>query len=162
MIDHLDIVLKELPDILLLLNDLIPGRIKDLQEEYNKMIEEEYPIAYLNFEENLKIIEKRENDILDRARVLNITDSLFDLRTILEYLDGLFKDLEKEKSARREFDINNEAFSNKVKKLEKLFKLIINKGFDTFFREFMRFAPLSPPPFAQNRLTFRKMCDRIR
>ena len=56
------------------------------------------------------------------AKVLNITDSLFDLRTILEYLDGLFKDLEKEKSARREFDINNEAFSNKVKKLEKLFK----------------------------------------
>ena len=127
MIDHLDIVLKELPDILLLLNDLIPGRITDLQEEYNKMIEDGYPLCYLHFEENLKDIEKRENDILDRAKVLNITDSLFDLRTILEYLDGLFKDLEKEKSARHEFDINNEAFSNKVKKLEKLFKDIYSQ-----------------------------------
>ena len=30
--------------------------------------------------------------------------------------------LEKEKRARHEFDINNEAFSAKVKKLEQLFK----------------------------------------
>ena len=122
MIDHLDIILKELPDILLLLNDLIPGRIKDLKEEYEKLVSEKYPLSYLHLEYNLRDIERRENDILDRAKVLNITDSLFDLRIILEYLDGLFKDLEKEKSARREFDINNNAFSNKVKKLEKVFK----------------------------------------
>lgn len=127
MIDHLDIILKELPDILLLLNDLIPGRINDLKEEYEKMVSNEYPLSYLHLEDNLRDIERRENDILDRAKVLNITDSLFDLRTILEYLDGLFKDLEKEKSARREFDINNEAFSNKVKKLEKLFKDIYSQ-----------------------------------
>lgn len=127
MIDHLDIVLKELPDILLLLNDLIPGRINDLKTEYEQMVADEYPLSYLHLEDNLTSIEKRENDILDRAKVLNITDSLFDLRTILEYLDGLFKDLEKEKSARREFDINNEAFSNKVKKLEKLFKDIYSQ-----------------------------------
>lgn len=127
MIDHLDIILKELPDILLLLNDLIPGRINDLKTEYEQMVSDEYPLAYLHLEDNLASIEKRENDILDRAKVLNITDSLFDLRTILEYLDGLFKDLEKEKSARREFDINNEAFSNKVKKLEKLFKDIYSQ-----------------------------------
>lgn len=127
MIDHLDIILKELPDILLLLNDLIPGRINDLKEEYEKMVSEEYPLLYLHFEDNVKDIERRENDILDRAKVLNITDSLFDLRTILEYLDSLFKDLEKEKSARHEFDINNKAFSNKVKKLEKLFKDIYSQ-----------------------------------
>ena len=127
MIDHLDIILKELPDILLLLNDLIPGRINDLKTEYEQMVADEYPLSYLHLEDNLASIEKRENDILDRAKVLNITDSLFDLRTILEYLDGLFKDLEKEKSARREFDINNEAFSNKVKKLEKLFKDIYSQ-----------------------------------
>ena len=127
MIDHLDIILKELPDILLLLNDLIPGRINDLKDEYEKMVSEQYPLTYLHFEDNLKNIEKRENDILDRAKVLNITDSLFDLRTILEYLDSLFKDLEKEKSAKCEFDISNEAFSNKVKKLEKLFKDIYSQ-----------------------------------
>lgn len=127
MIDHLDIILKEMPDILLLLNDLIPGRIKDLKEEYNKMLEEEYPLDYLNFPQNIETIEKNESDILARAKVLNINDSLFDLRTILEYLDGLFKDFEKEKNAKIDFERNNEVFNNKVKKLEKLIKNIYNQ-----------------------------------
>ncbi len=122
MIDNLDVVIKELPDILLLLNDLIPGRIKDLKVEYQRMQEEGYPLGYLNFESNLADIEKKESDILSRAKVLNITDSLFDLRTILEYLDGLFKDLDDERSAKQAFDGLDEAFKAKSKKLDKIVK----------------------------------------
>ena len=122
MIDNLDIVIKEVPDILLLLNDLIPGRIKDLKEEYNKMQEEGYPLGYLNFDSNISDIEKRENDILTRAKVLNITDSLFDLRIILEYLDSLFKDLEDERNAKIKFDGLDNAFKEKSKKLDKIVK----------------------------------------
>ena len=122
MIDNLDIVIKEVPDILLLLNDLIPGRIKDLKEEYNKMIEEGYPLGYLNFDSNISDIEKKENDILTRAKVLNITDSLFDLRVILEYLDSLFKDLEDERNAKTKFDSLDEAFKERSKKLDGIVK----------------------------------------
>ena len=122
MIDNLDIVIKEVPDILLLLDDLIPGRINDLKQEYNKMQEEGYPLGYLNFDSNISDIEKRENDILTRAKVLNITDSLFDLRIILEYLDSLFKDLEDEKSAKAKFDGLDEIFKEKSKKLDKIVK----------------------------------------
>ncbi len=122
MIDNLDVVIREVPDILLLLNDLIPGRIKDLNEEYHKMMEEGYPLGYLDYENNISDIEKKENDIISRAKVLNITDSLFDLRTILEYLDNLFKDLEIEKDAKKKFDGLNEAFNSKAKKLDKIVK----------------------------------------
>ena len=122
MIDNLDVVLRELPDILLLLNDLIPGRIKDLREEYTKMVEEGYPLGYMNFDENILDIEKKESDILTRAKVLNINDSLFDLRTILEYLDSLFKDLDNEKKAKETFDSLNEAFKQKDEKLDKTVK----------------------------------------
>ena len=122
MIDNLDVVIKEVPDILLLLNDLIPGRIKDLKEEYNKMNEEGYPLGFLNFDENISDIEKRENDILTRAKVLNINDSLFDLRTILEYLDGLFRDLDEEKQAKTRFDNLDEVFRNRSKKIEGIVK----------------------------------------
>ena len=122
MIDNLDVVIKEVPDIVLLLNDLIPGRIKELKEEYSKMIEEGYPLGYLNFDNNISDIEKRENDILTRAKVLNITDSLFDLRTILEYLDSLFRDLDEEKEAKGTFDNLDEAFKERSKKIERIVK----------------------------------------
>ena len=122
MIDNLDVIIKELPDILLLVNDLIPGRIKDLNLEYQKMRDEGYPLAYLNYESNISDIEKKETDIITRAKVLNITDSLFDLRTILEYLDSLFKDLEEEKKAKQKFDSLDEIYISKHKKLDKIVK----------------------------------------
>lgn len=127
MIDNLDIVIRELPDILLLLNDLIPGRIKDLNEEYNKMQEEGFTLGFLNYESNINDIEKKENDILSRAKVLNINNSLFDLRMILEYLDNLFKELEKEKKAKNEYDKLDNAFITKKDKLEKIVKDIYNE-----------------------------------
>lgn len=127
MIDNLDIIIKELPDILLLLNDLIPGRIKDLNEEYQNMQNEGYTLGFLNYEENISDIEKKENDILSRAKVLNINNSLFDLRMILEYLDNLFKDLEKEKDAKNQFDQLDNAFIDKKNKLEKVVKDIYSQ-----------------------------------
>lgn len=127
MIDNLDIVIKELPDILLLLNDLIPGRINDLNQEYQKMQEDGFTLGFLNYEENIKDIEKKENDIISRAKVLNINNSLFDLRMILEYLDNLFKELEKEKDAKNRFDQLDNAFVLKKDKLEKIVKNIYNE-----------------------------------
>ena len=127
MIDNLDVIIKELPDIILLLEDLIPGRINDLNNEYFKMVEEGYPLKYLNLENNLLDIEKKENDIATRAKVLNITDSLFDLRTILEYLDSLFKDLDEEKKAKEKFDKLEEAYNNKEVKLNKIVRDIYDE-----------------------------------
>ncbi len=122
MINHLNVVANELPDIVLLLDDLIPGRIKELKAEYKSMVDDDYALAYLDFEKNMENIQNRENDIISRAKVLNITDSLFDLKVILEYLDGLFKDLELEKQAKKEFELNNNAFNDKTKKLEHAIK----------------------------------------
>lgn len=127
MIDHLGIVMDELPDILLLLNDLIPGRIEDLKIEYDRMIEEGYPLEYLDFPTNIEKIEKHKNDIYDRAKVLNITDSLFDAKVILEYLDGLFKDLEVERNAKKTFDINNEEFAKRLKLVDTAIKDVYNQ-----------------------------------
>lgn len=122
MIEHLEVVINELPDIILLINDLIPERVKELKKEYNKLIEEGYPLGYLNFENNLLEVENRKQEIITRAKVLNIDNSLFDLRNILEYLDDTFKDFEKEKLARKEFEEKNEVFANKVKKIDNTIK----------------------------------------
>ena len=122
MIDNMDVIIREVPDILLLLNDLIPGRIKELNSEYQQMIDEGYVLGYLDYENNIHEIEKKENDILTRAKVLNITNSLFDLRTILEYLDNLFKELELERDAKKTYEKLDEAFNTKKTRLEKIVK----------------------------------------
>ncbi len=127
MIDHLGIVMDELPDILLLLNDLIPGRIEDLKVEYDRMVEEGYPLEYLDFPANVEKIEKHKNDIYDRAKVLNIDDSLFDAKVILEYLDNLFKDLEVERNAKKTFDVNNEEFAKRLKTIDTAIKDVYNQ-----------------------------------
>ena len=118
----MEVVINELPDILLLVNDLIPNRVKELKEEYDKLIKDELPLVYLNFDHNMQEVDNHTKEILDRAKVLNIDDSLFDLRNILEYLDEIFKDFEIEKVAKHEFEQNEDFFNNKVKKLEKVIK----------------------------------------
>ena len=122
MIDNLDVIIREVPDILLLLNDLIPGRIKELNSEYKKMEDEGFGLSYLDYENNINNIEKRSSDILTRAKVLNITDSLFDSRAILEYLDGLFKELEIERDAKKKFDSLANSFVERKDRLEKIVK----------------------------------------
>jgi septation ring formation regulator len=91
------------------------------------MVEEEYPLEYLDFPTNIEKIEKHKNDIMDRAKVLNITDSLFDAKVILEYLDGLFKDLEIERNAKKTFELNNEEFAKRLKLVDTAIKDVYNQ-----------------------------------
>ena len=122
MVDHLAIVLNELPDIILLINDIIPLRIKDLQDEYEKLDKEGFPLLYLNIEGTINDVNKRCNDIYDKCKVLNITDSLFDLNNILSYIDNLFDVIEKEKTEKVEFELLNKEVSKKIASFENTMK----------------------------------------
>lgn len=122
MVDHLAIVLNELPDIMLLINDIIPLRIKDLKDEYEKLDKEGFPLLYLNIEGTINDVNKRCNDIYDKCKVLNITDSLFDLNNILSYIDNLFDVIEKEKTEKVEFELLNKEVSKKIASFENTMK----------------------------------------
>ena len=97
MIEHIGAVVLELPDILVLLNDLIPSRLKELELLRNSMLEEGFTLNFMNLDYNFSEIEKIENDVVDKSKVLNIDNSLIELKTILEFLDSLFKDIDKER-----------------------------------------------------------------
>ena len=43
---------------------------------------------YLNIEYNIEEANKKINDIYERAQVLNIEDSLFELKVLTEYFDS--------------------------------------------------------------------------
>ena len=119
MIEHIGAVILELPDILVLVNDLIPSRLKELKTIRENMLDEGFTLNFMNLDYNEKEIEKIENDIVDRSKVLNIDNSLLELKTILEFLDSLFKDIEKEKVFRKDFDNTSSSFNERLSVVKK-------------------------------------------
>ncbi len=119
MIDHIGVVILELPDILVLVNDLIPSRLKELESVRNNMASEGFSLNFMKLDYNIKEIERIENDIVDRSKVLNIDNSLIELKTILEFLDSLFKDIEKEKIYRKDFDTTSTSFNERLASVKK-------------------------------------------
>lgn len=120
MIEHIEIIVKEVPDVLLMANQIIPKRVKEVKENYDEMIELGFPLDYLNIDYNLEEINKNVEGILDKVNVLNLEGCMFDLKTMLEYLDSLFIDFEKERLAKKVYEEVENDFAKKIEKTNKL------------------------------------------
>lgn len=120
MVDHMSIVVNEVPDLVLLAEKLIPKRIEQISETYQDMVSKDYPIGYMNIEYNVEEALKNVNLIIDRIKVLNLEDCMFELRTMLEYLDSLFNEFEKEKTARKEYEEESNIFNKKLEKVNNI------------------------------------------
>lgn len=120
MIDHMRYVIKEVPAILIMCNELVPSKIEDISSIYIKMTREMYQLDYLNVEYNIKETEKKIKNILDRVKVLNLEDVVFELKTIINYFDSLYNDFETEKSARKLFESNMKSFKAKLVRTNKV------------------------------------------
>lgn len=120
MVDHMGIVIKEVPDLILLAKKLIPKKIEQITEIYEDMIEKEYALDYLNINYNVEESLKNVNKIIDRIKVLNLEDCMFELKTMLEYIESLFLEFEKEKKMRKEYETDSVSFSKKLEKTNRL------------------------------------------
>ena len=120
MIDHISIVINEMPEIMLMGKSLIPKRTEDVSSEYIKLTREGYQLDYLNVEYNIVETEKKVNSIFDRVRVLNLEDVTFELKTILDYYDSLFNDFETEKISRKYYEDGLKKFKKNIKHIYKV------------------------------------------
>ena len=126
-IGNLKIVIEEAPSIILMGEKMIPTRIKDIKKQSDKLIEDGYNLDYLKIEYNIAESEKKVRDIFDRLKVLNLEDSIFEMRTILDYFDRLYQDFEKERIAKKLFDDYIRTVILKCKKLNKIIAGLQNK-----------------------------------
>lgn len=120
MLKHMSVVIEEMPSIYLLAMSILPKKIADVENEYYQMIEEGYPLDYLNIEYNIEEANKKISDILNRSRVLNLEDSLLELKVLTDYFDSVFTDFEKEKVERFHYEENNRVFYRKLEKINSL------------------------------------------
>ena len=121
MLNHIEVIVDEMPSVVLIAENILPKKIEEITNIYNKMKSEGYSLDYLNIELNIEEASKKVIDILDRARVLDLEDSLLELRVLTEYFESLFTDFEKEKIIKSEYD---EAYKTLNTKLEKTNKLV--------------------------------------
>jgi septation ring formation regulator len=127
MINHMKVIIEEIPSILLLANNLIPKRMEEVEKLYNKMTKDGFSLEYLNVDYNTVETNKKINEIINKAKILNLEDSLFELKTLLDYYDSLFNDFEKEKISRNVFEEGIEIFKNKLNKTNKVVKDIFSQ-----------------------------------
>ena len=127
MIEHMDIIINELPDVLLMCQKVIPNRMKEVESTYKEMINDGYVLDYLNIEYNIEESKKNIDKILDRAKVLNIEGSMFDLKTMLEYYDSLFVDFEKERLSRKVYEEEVGAFYKRLEDTNNLVRDVYNQ-----------------------------------
>lgn len=127
MINHMSIVVNEIPDLVLMAKQLIPQRVKEIENVYKEMTDDGYPLDYLNIEYNISETNKNVSEIMDKIKVLNLEDCMFELKTIFDYLDSLFVDFEKEKLSRKVFDEIEDEFSKKIKKVNKIVQDMVSK-----------------------------------
>ena len=127
MLNHMSVVVEEVPSIVLLATSVLPTKINQINEIYQKMSALNYPLDYLNVEYNIDEANKKINDIMDKCKVLNLEDSLFELKVLVQYFDSLFADFDKEKLTRENYETQNSSFSKKLEKTNTLLTEIFNQ-----------------------------------
>ena len=127
MLNHMEVIIEELPSIILIAQNILPKKIKQIEKIYYNMTSQGYPLEYLNIEYNIEEANKKIEDILERAKVLNIEDSLFDLKILTDYFEKLFTDFEKEKVIKVDYEETNYTFNNKLKKANNLVNEIFSQ-----------------------------------
>jgi len=104
MIHNIGIVIDEAPTIVMMATMILPKKMKDIKALSTKMIRDGYNLEYLNIDYNIEETNKKIGEIMDRLNVLNLQDSIFELKTLLDYYEGLYTDFEEEKRGKKEYE----------------------------------------------------------
>lgn len=126
-VGNLKVVIDESPSVIVMGKKLIPEKIADIERISNKLISEGYNLDYLNIDYNISEAEKKIADVFDRLNVLNLTDSVMELETIVNYFDELYNDFEKEKDSKKAYEENARKMGVKCKKLLAIIKNLTSK-----------------------------------
>ena len=117
MIHNISIVIEEAPTIVLMATMVLPKKMKDIKSMATKLSRDGYNIEYLNIDYNIEETNKKIEEIMDRLNVLNLQDSVFDLKTLLDYYEGLYSDFDAEKRGKKEYERGIINISDRITKI---------------------------------------------
>ena len=127
LLNHMAVVIEEVPSIVIMVDNVIPKNIEEIEETYQQMLKEGYPLDYLNLEYNIKEISSKVQEIVERTKKLDMNQSLLELKVLVEYFEEVFKDLENEKIDRKTYEDKLLSFSTKLTKINSVVDDIYNQ-----------------------------------
>ena len=127
LLNHMAVVIEEVPSIVIMVDNVIPKNIQEIQEIYQQMLKEGYPLDYLNIEYNIKEISTKVEEIISRTKKLDMNQSLLELKVLVDYFEEVFKDLENEKIDRKTYEDKLLSFSTKLTKINSVVDDIYNQ-----------------------------------
>jgi len=127
LVGNLELIMEEAPTIIMLGKNIIPKKITDITSISKKMEKEGYNLNYLNIPYNVTESSKKITDIFQRLNVLNIEDSIFELKTMSDYFDSIYNDFDKEKISRKIYNDFLRTVLLKITKLTKINNTLLKK-----------------------------------
>lgn len=120
-INSLKAYLEITPSLILIATIMIPNKIEETKTQYFRMQRDGYPLDYLNIEYNIKEINKKVSEIIEKLQIFEIGNSEIELKTMLDYFNTIFSSFDKEKESK---DIFRENIKKLKKKLESVNKVV--------------------------------------
>lgn len=117
---NLKLVTEEAPMIISMGKNVIPKKITEISNLSKKLEKDGYNLDYLNIPYNITESSKKITDIFQRLNVLNIEDSIFELKTMSDYFDSIYTEFDKQKVSRKVYNDYLRTILLKITKLEKI------------------------------------------
>ena len=120
LLNHMAVVIEEVPSIVIMTDNVIPRSMTEVENTYQEMLKDGYPLDYLNVEYNIKEINSKVEEIVERTKKLDMNQSLLELKVLVEYFENVFKDFENEKIDRKTYEDKLLSFSTKLAKVNSI------------------------------------------
>ena len=127
LLNHMSVVIEEVPSIVLMVNTVLPKKMEEAINIYQNMIENKYPLDYLNFEYNIEESYKKLKVIKERTNKLDMNESMIEIQALSKYFDELFKDFEREKNDKKIYEDKLNTFNKKLNKINIILREMFNQ-----------------------------------
>ena len=113
-------LIEDVPTIVLMATVMVPNKIDEATTYYYRMQRDRYPLDYLNVEYNIKEIRIKLENIINNLKNLEMGDALIELKTFMDYFNGLYNDFDKEKECKDIFKQNIKELGYRIDNINKV------------------------------------------
>lgn len=116
----------DLPNLCVLVNDVLPNKLSELDKAYHQLEDDEFPLNHLCVETSLNEMRSRVEDYKERLAQFSLAGIADGLDVMLNKIDEFFKRFDEEKEARKQFEENNDLVYSTVNLIERRFIKLCN------------------------------------